>query len=137
MKIINAEGLIMGRLASHVAKALLDGEEIAIVNAEKAILTGSKKMLMAEFKKRRKLVHARKGPYYPRMPDRILKRSVRGMIPYQKPHGRQAFKRLKVYIGLPAEFKDEKLETIETAALSDARKYMHLGDISKGLGAKF
>ena len=35
MIVIDAENLIMGRLASHVAKMLLSGDEVAIVNAER------------------------------------------------------------------------------------------------------
>ena len=39
-KIINAEDAIIGRLASIVAKRLLSGEQIVIVNAEKALISG-------------------------------------------------------------------------------------------------
>ena len=105
LKLINAEGLVVGRLASNVAKQILNGEEVIIVNAEKALISGSRKAILTEYQGRRKLTHARKGPHYPRMPDRILKRTVRGMIPYQTPRGRTAYKNLKVYIGVPKEFE--------------------------------
>jgi large subunit ribosomal protein L13 len=71
------------------------------------------------------------------MPDRILKRTVRGMIPYKKTTGKEALKRLKVYIGVPPEFEGETLNTITGASAEGKVKFMLLGDVSKQLGAKF
>ena len=137
MKIIDASECIMGRLASSVAKTLLNGENVHIVNAENAVISGSKEMVFGEYVSKRTLNHPRKGPYYPRMPHMMLKRAVRGMIPYQKPKGREAFKRLKVDVGTPIALQKEKIETIEKAKMNDYTKYIRLGDISKNLGAKF
>ncbi len=137
MSIINAENLVLGRLASNVAKRLLNGEEVIIVNAEKSIVTGSKESILAEYKHKRELSHARKGPYYPKSPDRILKRTVRGMIPYKKPSGKEALRRLKIYIGVPKGLSDKHLETIDAAGASRSVRYMTLGEVSKLLGAKF
>ena len=94
-------------------------------------------MVFGEYISKRNLNHPRKGPYYPRMPHMMLKRAVRGMIPYQKPKGREAFKRLKVDVGTPIALQKEKIETIEKAKMNDYTKYIKLGDISKNLGAKF
>jgi large subunit ribosomal protein L13 len=69
------------------------------------------------------------------MPDRILKRCVRGMIPYQEPHGRTAFKRLKCYIGVPKEFTGATFEKIQTAEKHPA-DFMTLQEIAQFLGAK-
>jgi large subunit ribosomal protein L13 len=137
MKIIDASECIMGRLASSVAKSLLNGEEVHIINAENAVISGSKDMVFGEYVSKRNLNHPRKGPYYPRMPHMMLKRAVRGMIPYQKPKGREAFKRLKVDIGTPLALQKEKAEIIENAKMKDSTKYIRLGDVSKNLGAKF
>ena len=137
MKVIDASECIMGRLASSVAKTLLEGEEVHVVNAENAVISGSKDMVFGEYISKRNLNHPRKGPYYPRMPHMMLKRAVRGMIPYQKPKGREAFKRLKVDVGMPISLKKEKIETIENAKMNDSTKYIRLGDVSKNLGAKF
>ena len=112
MKIIDASESIMGRLASSVAKTLLNGEEVHIVNAENAVISGSKDMVFGEYISKRNLNHPRKGPYYPRMPHMMLKRAVRGMIPYQKPKGREAFKRLKVDVATPIALQKEKIEII-------------------------
>ncbi len=137
MKVIDADNLIMGRLASHVAKLLISGEEVAIVNAEKTIISGRKKSIIAEYHQKRTVGGPRKGPFFPRMPDRILKRTVRGMIPYKKATGKEAFKRLKVYIGVPKELEGKSLGTVEGASAEGKIRCIELGEISRELGAKF
>jgi large subunit ribosomal protein L13 len=132
--IIDAKDATLGRLCTNVAKNLLNGEEIAIVNSEKAIISGKKPMIKARYKQKREVGTYRKGPFFPRMPDRIVKRSVRGMIPYQTPHGRAAYKRLKCYIGIPKEFEGKKLETIKEAEKKPI-DYITIQDLSKSLGA--
>jgi large subunit ribosomal protein L13 len=133
--IIDAEGAVLGRLCTAVAKRLLNGEEIAVVNSEKAIVTGKKDMIKAHYKHEREVGTYRKGPFFPRMPDRIVKRCVRGMIPYQEPHGRTAFKRLKCYIGVPKEFQGKPFEKI-TAADKHPADYMTIHEVAQFLGAK-
>jgi len=137
MILIDAENLIMGRLASHVAKMLITGNEVAIVNAEKVVISGTKKRILEDYYQKRAVGGPRKGPHFPRMPDRILKRTVRGMIPYKKTTGKEALKRLKVYIGVPSEFEGETLNTITRASAEGKVKFMLLGDVSRQLGAKF
>ncbi|HDM66907.1 MAG TPA: 50S ribosomal protein L13 [Thermoplasmatales archaeon] len=136
MRIIDAEGATLGRLCTYVAKALLKGEEIVIINSEKAVISGKKNMIKEEYKQKREVGTYRKGPFFPRMPDRIVKRTVRGMLPYQTPHGRAAFKRLKCYIGVPEEFKNKKAEVIEEAK-KDHVDYITIEELSRYLGAKF
>ncbi|MHC1584820.1 MAG: 50S ribosomal protein L13 [Candidatus Syntropharchaeia archaeon] len=139
MKVIDADGLILGRLASITAKRLLNGESIVIVNAEKAIISGSKVTTFEEYRTMREKGSKEKGPYFPRMPDRILKRTVRGMLPYKKARGREALSRLRVYIGVPDEYKDIEKESIEEAHMNrlSSFKYIKLGELSRKLGAKF
>tara|TARA_Y100000590_G_scaffold464884_1_gene635462 strand:- start:685 stop:1095 length:411 start_codon:yes stop_codon:yes gene_type:complete len=136
MKIIDASDCVVGRLASTVAKELLNGGQIHIINAEMAVISGTKDRVFGEYIDKRKLNHPRKGPYYPRMPHMMLKRAVRGMIPYQKPRGREAFKRLKVDVGTPASI-DGKIEVVDGAKMNKSTKYVTLGEVSKVLGAKF
>ncbi len=137
MAVIDATGHVVGRLSSFVAKRLLDGEEIHIVNSEKAIITGDSDRIFREYQEMRDIGSQRKGPFYPKMPDRILKRTVRGMLPYQKPRGREALKRLRVHIGVPLELKKEELERIEKACEITTPHYMELSELSRKLGAKF
>jgi large subunit ribosomal protein L13 len=137
MTVIDASGHVMGRLSSFVAKRLLQGEEIHIVNAEKAIITGDSDSIFKEYQTMREIGSQRKGPFPPKRPDRILKRTVRGMIPYQKPRGRAAFKKLRVHIGVPSELEKEKLERIEKACEITTPHYIQLAELSKRLGSKF
>lgn len=132
-KVIDAEGAVLGRLASVVAKRLLLGEEIIVINAEKAIVTGSKERILERFREKRERGDPIKGPFYPVRPDRILKRVVRGMLPRKKERGREALKRLKVYIDNPENLEGEKVgKSVEEITC----KFMYLGDICKHLGWK-
>lgn len=132
-RIIDAEGAVLGRLASVIAKRLLLGEEIIVINAEKAIITGSKERVLERFKEKRERGDPIKGPFYPIRPDKVFKRVVRGMLPRKKTKGREALKRLKVYINNPENLEGERMgkriEEIEC-------KFMYLGDVCKHLGWK-
>ena len=74
------------------------------------------------------------GPKYPRRPDDIFRRTVRGMIPYKKPKGREAFKGLKVYVGVPKEFEDQETSRIPEAEPKNITKSVELGTVSQLLG---
>ncbi|RLG38914.1 MAG: 50S ribosomal protein L13 [Candidatus Alkanophagales archaeon] len=136
-KVIDADGHILGRLASVVAKRLLNGEWITIVNAEKAVISGSRKMVLATYKKKWDRGSKEKGPYFPRMPDRILRRTIRGMLPYKQAKGKKAFSRLRVYIGVPEEYVDRPKERIEEADMAGRLmhlKFVRLGEVAEHLG---
>jgi len=133
--VINAEGLILGRMSSIIAKRLLKGEKIVVVNAEKAVISGKRKSKVAEAKKFLEVGHPGKGPFHYKRPDRILRRTVRGMLPYKQPKGKQAYKRLKVFIGLPDELKNLEMETIEEAQAKRLTcTYFTLGEFAKEIG---
>ena len=133
--IIDANGATLGRLSTATAKRLLKGEEIAVINSEKAIISGKKVAIKNRYKQKREVGTYRKGPFFPRMPDQIVKRTIRGMIPYQTPHGRTAFKRLKCYIDIPKEFEGKKNETIKEAEKQPV-DFMTVEELSRYLGAK-
>jgi len=133
--IIDASGATLGRLSTNAAKRLLNGEEVAIVNTEKAIISGKKPAIKNRYKQKREVGTYRKGPFFPRTPERIVKRTIRGMTPYQTPHGRAAFKRLKCYVGIPREFEGKKTETIAEAEKQPV-DYITIEELSKALGAK-
>ncbi|WNY26481.1 50S ribosomal protein L13 [Methanolapillus ohkumae] len=139
MTIIDANGLILGRLSSVVAKRLLAGETIDIINAEKAVISGSRANIFADYEHSVERGRPEFGPYFPKRPDRIMKRTVRGMVPYKKQHGKRAMGNLKVYVGVPSEFKGKPTETVESANMErlSSSKYVRLGDVSKKLGANF
>ncbi|PSP61012.1 50S ribosomal protein L13 [Halobacteriales archaeon QH_8_64_26] len=134
--VIDARDCILGRVASQVAERALDGERIAVVNAEQAVITGRKEDVIGTYQKRTELGSDR-GPYYPKRPDRIMKRSIRGMVPYKRPRGRQAFENVRVYLGNPYEGdrENELLEETSLDRLSNI-KFISLGELSERLGAK-
>jgi len=133
--IINGDGLIIGRMASIIAKRLLNGEEIVIVNAEKAVLSGKKKSKVKEAKEFLEVGSPEKGPFHYRRPDKIVRRTVRGMLPYKQPKGKQAYKRLKVFVGIPDELKDKKIETLMDARAEKLTcPYFTVGEFAKEIG---
>ena len=133
--VIDAKGLILGRMASVVAKRLLQGETIIIVNAEKAAISGKRLSRVREAKRFLEVGHPGKGPYHPRRPDMIVRRTIRGMLPRKKPKGQQAYKRLKVFLGTPPELKDKKPQTIPEANAERLRcPYITVGEIAKEIG---
>jgi large subunit ribosomal protein L13 len=133
--IINAEGLIIGRMASIVAKRILNGEEITIVNAEKAVISGKRKSRVMEAKTFLEVGAPERGPFHYRRPDRIVRKTVRGMVPYKQPKGKQAYKRLKVFIGIPAELKEQKMETLANARAERLTcPYFTVGEFAKEMG---
>ncbi len=134
--ILDAKDLIVGRFATVAAKKALLGEKVDIVNCEKAVVTGRKDMVIEKFRNRRGRGVPLQGPYYPRTPDRLVRRMVRGMLPYKQPRGRDAFKRIMCYTGVPPAFREP--ETIESANIRKLPnvKYVTIGQITKELGAK-
>ena len=134
-EVVNAEGAVLGRLASVLAKRLMMGEDIVVVNAEKAVISGSPAVIKKRYFEKRTRGDRIKGPFYPRYPDMVIKRVVRGMVPHKKTRGVEALKRLKVYLGVPEQFKGKAEKSGKNAADLEC-KYMTLGDMCAGLGAK-
>ena len=112
MKIIDGKDAVMGRLASYVAKELLKGEEIAVVNCDEVIITGSKKRIESDFlEKRGRIGSSQKGPKHHKKSDKIVKRAIRGMLPnHREGRGRTAWKNLKCYIGIPKELDGKEIQ---------------------------
>lgn len=139
MTIINADGLILGRLSSIVAKRLLNGEEILIVNAERVVISGSKITTFHEYKQSIDRGATEFGPYFPKRPDQIVKRTIRGMLPYKKARGRDAMSRLKTYIGVPESIRNKETNSITNADMKrlTSIKYVRLDELCTKLGARF
>ena len=135
---IDASDQIAGRLSSKVAKLILSGKKVVVVNAEKALISGSRTSVVYQWKERLELgskVNPIYGPIHPRRPDNILRRMVRGMVPRKKPKGALAMKRLRVYIGVPAEVQPAKMTKFDDAAATrPIPVYVTMGDLSKSLG---
>jgi large subunit ribosomal protein L13 len=131
--VVDARDCIMGRVASTVAQRALDGESVAVVNAEDAVITGTEDDVMETYRKRANLA-SDSGPYYPKRPDGIFKRAIRGMVPYKEDRGREAFDSIRVYVGNPHDEDGEVLEGTSLDRLSSIR-FVTLGEVSAELGA--
>lgn len=138
MAIIDATDLIAGRLASVVAKKAQLGEDVHIVNSEKAVISGNRRFVIDRYTTRMHRGEPFHGPNYPKMPDMFLKRIIRGMLPHRQYKGIVAFRRIKCHIGMPAEFVNQKVETIESANMKKLPnpKYIMLSDLCKQMGAR-
>jgi len=134
--IINAEKHILGRLSTNVAKRLLNGEEVIVVNAEKAIVTGNRDVIFDNYRAKYKRGKQINGPFFPKRADLILKRTVRGMIPFKSAHGQDVYRNLKVFVGVPKDLASAKMETVEAATNLWTDKYVTLGEVAEHLGSR-
>ena len=131
--VVDAKDCILGRVAREVAQQVLDGDRVAVVNAENAVITGNPESTMETYRKRAE-IGSDSGPHYPKRPDRIFKRSIRGMVPYKEDHGREAFENVRVYLDNPYDEDGEVLDGTSLDRLSNI-KFISLGEISEKLGA--
>jgi large subunit ribosomal protein L13 len=107
--IIDANDGLMGRIASFAAKQALLGKHVFIVNCENAMISGKKNVVVQTYlEKLARGGTAQKGPYIKRTTDGIFRRAVRGMLPWSKSRGREAFKRIKCYSGVPSELQSSE-----------------------------
>ena len=136
--IIDANNLILGRLGTYAAKKALLGEKVDIVNCESCVVTGDKYDIFRKYDRFLHMGTPAKGPFTRKMPDRFVKRAIRGMLPYKKGRGRDAFKNIKCYIGFPDSLKDKKIDTIGEANAEKLPnfKYVTVKDICMHIGAK-
>ncbi|MBN2112285.1 50S ribosomal protein L13 [Candidatus Woesearchaeota archaeon] len=135
---IDATNLILGRLASYAAKKAILGCNVKIFNCEKAVITGNKAYLIKEYAHKRQRGNPSKGPFVPRIPDRFVRRVVRGMVPYKISKGREAYKRVMCYVGVPENFKDKKLITIPSSDISKTKslRFLSVKEICASMGGR-
>lgn len=142
--VIDASMHRLGRAASKIAKMLLNGVCVTVVNAEKAVVTGRKEAILERYRfltSRRALVSLERGTvWYPRKPEKIFWYTVYRMLPRHNKRWKEALRRLKVHVGVPRELKDVEKLTIPEAVLKDTRnrsgkliRYMTLGELSEEL----
>lgn len=136
--VIDACDLVVGRMASYAAKQALLGNVINIINCECAIFTGKRKSVLEDFRGKFSRGEFKKGPFISRLADRIVKRVVRGMLPYKQERGRNAYKRVMCYVGVPENLKDAKTISLKDAHLSKLRNenYITVKEVSTHLRGK-
>ncbi len=136
--IVDAKDHIAGRLCSYVAKILLKGNMVVVINAEKAMLSGDKYSIIREwhdYLEVGSIINPIHGPFHARRPDRIITRMIRGMVPRRKTSGDNAMKRLRVYIGMPKIYEDSKMTGFDDAKIrKPSSYYMSVRDLAKSIG---
>ncbi len=135
--LIDAEGLVLGRLASLVANRLRgkhkatftphvdDGDNVIIINADKIVLTGKKYTDKVYYWhtghpggiKERTARQILEG----RFPERVVEKAIERMIP-RGPLGRRQMKNLRVYAGPTHQHEAQQPEVLDVAALNRKNK---------------
>lgn len=134
--IIDGKDLVLGRMGSVVAKRLLMGENIKIVNCKDIVILGKKKYLIDRYKTKLTNKVVKQGPYYSRSPADMVRRALRNMLPYKNQRGIEAYKRLKCYNSTPSILLNSDKEIIDNAKIDENTVfyYSYMGDICKVLG---
>ena len=136
--VVDAAHQVAGRMASKIAKLLIEGRHVVVLNAETSLMSGSKKNIFAEYMQRKELksiVNPINAPHRPKQPNMILNRIIRGMLPRRKPKGQNAFKRLKVHIGIPTPYRSIEKTTFEDAKpRKPIQLYITIGEIAVSQG---
>lgn len=134
--VIDAEGAILGRISTFVAKKLMLGDSIVVVNADKIVISGNPMNTKAFYKHRRERTDPHKGPFFPRNSDTLLKRTIRGMLPAKTSRGKDALSRLNVHVGCPSQFSGKAVKP-EVKRVNELKcKFMTTGAVCKHLGGK-
>jgi len=134
MKIyFDGKGAILGRLGSVVCKELLKGNEVVIFNSEKVIISGDKQRILEKIIWRRNLGgKGLKGPKLSKIPERMLKRMIRGMLTWDKKRGRDAYRILKCYAGKGC-LKEDELKNARVIEMKKLLNFIELEDICNSL----
>lgn len=136
MIVVDAGNARIGRVGAFVAKKLLEGEEVHIINAEEAVISGNPQDTVDKYVHRRQLQfkgNPEKSPYWPKVPDFFVKRLVRGMLPRKKASGRNAYSKLRVHIGAPEKVKGEPIR-VDGADIGRLTKYVKVKEVCRLLG---
>lgn len=136
--VVDATDHIAGRLSAHVAKLLLNGNRVSVINCEKIMLSGTRSNIIREYREFLEIasiLHPKHGPFHPRRPDTIMKRMIRGMLPRKKPAGISAHKRLRTYIGSPSQVGSRKRVQFEKAKITrPAANYTTMAELGDTVG---
>ena len=137
--VVDVTNHIAGRLSSHVAKLLLKGNRVSLVNCEKIMISGTRSNIIKEYREFleiNSIINPKHGPVHYRRPDTIIAKMIRGMLPYEKkPSGIEAYKRLRSYIGSPKELKSfEKIQFEKAKIKKSASNYTTMGELCRVIG---
>tara|TARA_Y100000310_G_scaffold117763_1_gene116494 strand:+ start:2042 stop:2461 length:420 start_codon:yes stop_codon:yes gene_type:complete len=132
--IFDGKGIILGRLGTQVAKELLKGNEVIVINSREVIVSGRKEIVVKRILQKQQMGRggSMKGPKYPKVADRLLKRMIRGMLPWDRAKGKEAYKRLRCFVG-NGDVKDEELKNTRKLNIKKPLKSATMNEIVKAL----
>ena len=137
--VVDATNHIAGRLASNVAKLLMKGNRVSVVNCEKTMMSGTRSNQIKEYREFleiNSIINYKHGPVHYRRPDTVMAKMIRQMLPYdRKPSGKEAHQRLRTYIGSPKEIKSlEKIQFEKAKIRKTPSNYTALGELCRVIG---
>lgn len=136
--IVDGTNLIAGRLCSHVAKLLLEGNRVSIVNSENIMISGNRKSIIESYRKFLEIAsitNPKFGPFHPRRPNTIITKMVRGMLPKRKSSGKAALKHLRAYLGVPNELRSLTRTQFDDAKIrKPSPYYTSVGELGRMVG---
>lgn len=142
--VVDGRGHLMGRLASIVAKELLNGQKVVVVRCEELEMSNSiyaNRVQFRHFVKKRTATNPKRGPFHETSPAELFKRAVRGMIPRKTARGAAALMRFKAVEGIPAPYDKLKRMVVPAALrvlrLKPGRRFTNIGEFAKTLGWKY
>ncbi|MEM2942102.1 MAG: 50S ribosomal protein L13 [Candidatus Bathyarchaeia archaeon] len=136
--VIDAANLVLGRVLSYAAKRALEGQDVVLLNVSKAVISGRKQSIVQRAKTKlrtRTLASQEKGPRHPRRAETYARRALRGMLPFKKPLGKRAYKRVRIYAGIPSGYEKIPPQKIPGADASKLRcPYILVEEYSREIG---
>jgi large subunit ribosomal protein L13 len=135
MQVIDGTNMIFGRLASRIAKKLITGEEIHLINAEKLVIMGNPREISQRYLTKRGLRHKgtpERSPVWPKIPHMLVKRMIRGMLPHENSRGKAALRRLRVYTGNPKKLEGSM--RVDGAEYDGVSRHITINEICRSIG---
>ena len=137
--VVDATDHIAGRLSSNVAKLLINGNRVSVVNCEKIMMSGTRSNQIKEYREFLEInsvINPKHGPVHYRRPDTLMTKMIRQMLPYdRKPSGKEAHQRLRTYIGSPKELKSlAKIQFEKAKIKKTSSNYTSIGELCRIIG---
>lgn len=137
--VVDGTDHIAGRLSSYVAKLLIKGNRVSIVNCEKIMMSGTRVNQIKEYREFLEInsvINPKHGPVHYRRPDTLIAKMIRQMLPFdRKPSGKESYQRLRTYIGSPKEIKSlEKVQFEKAKIKKTAANYTSIGELCRVIG---
>ena len=139
--VVDGRGHLLGRLASVVAKQLLEGQRVTVVRCEEIVIAGPmlrNRLRFQSWLNKHSNINRRHGSKHSRAAARIFWRTVRGMVPHKTPRGEAALQRLSAYEGVPPPYDHVKRMVVPAALrvlkVKPVRKVTNLGELSASVG---